>query len=134
MKIPGKENVLSDYVSRNIAKEEKWEAIDINYLELSMVCYNEEELIEKQLNDGFICEVINLLNGDCVTKEFTEKYKKYRNKLVVENNILKYDHHGKLLYVCPEELRTELLSLGHDQFYSGHQGAFKTLKRLLENV
>ena len=131
--IPGKKNVLSDYVSRNIKTEEKWNVIDVNYVELNRVSYTEDELLEKQLNDGDIFNVIDFkTKGNCIKGD--NIYKKYNDKLFVENDLLRYKHHGKMLYVCPKELRSELLTLSHNQFYSGHYGIFKTHKRLLEGV
>ena len=49
--IPENENIVSDYISRNIQEEERWQVIDACYLELSIVSYSEEDIIQSQLND-----------------------------------------------------------------------------------
>ena len=132
--IPGKENILSDFVSRNIKEEEKLNVINVAFIELNMASYTKEELLEKQLNDQEINKVLKYLNEEESYVNINQAYKKVIDKLVLNDNLLFYKHHNSMLLVCPEEIRDELLSLGHNQFYSGHHGCFKTHRRLLETV
>ena len=50
----------------------------------------------------------------------------HKNRFVLQNNLLKYNLHGKCLLIVPNEMRTEVIRYAHERFYSGHFGEFKT--------
>ena len=43
-----------------------------------------------------------------------------------------YKHHGRPKLVIPDEMKEEVLIVGHSQVFSGHHGVFKTHRRILE--
>ena len=67
--IPGKENILSDYISRNLKIEENWSAIDVGVVDLELLSYNKEEVLEKQMNDPEINCVIKSLKSHDITDQ-----------------------------------------------------------------
>ena len=44
-----------------------------------------------------------------------KEYRKSKSKLVMENDLLMYNHHNNYLVFCPVELRSEILDLSHSQ-------------------
>ena len=95
--------------------------------------YTEDELMENQRNDVKLLTIINFLKGNS-KEDVNKQYRKHKNKLVIQNNLLKYNLHGKCLFVVPNEMRTEVIRYAHESFYSGHFGEFKTYRRLLDTV
>ena len=64
--LPGKENIVSDFISGNISEEKAWNAIGVGIADLELNNYNVGELLEEQSNDVEIQSVINYLeNKDC---------------------------------------------------------------------
>ena len=59
--IPGKDNIVSDFISRNLKEEKVWKVIEANVIDLEFTNYNKSELLEEQMNDDEIREVINIL-------------------------------------------------------------------------
>ena len=67
--LPGKENIVSDFISRNISEEKTWNAIDVGIVDLELINNNVGELLKEQLNDIEIRNIINYLeNKDCTGK------------------------------------------------------------------
>ena len=56
--LPGKENIVSNFTSRNISDKEAWNAVDVGIVDLELTNYNVGELLEEQLNDIEILSVI----------------------------------------------------------------------------
>ena len=66
-------------------------------------------------------------------RKLPQKYKKFTNKVEIDSNwLLMYKHHGRPKLVIPDEMKEEVLILGHSQVFSGHHGVFKTHRRILE--
>ena len=75
--MPGKENIVSDFISRDISEEKAWNATDVGIADLELIHYNVGELLEEQLSDIEIGSVINYLgNKDCAG-EIPKCYKKH---------------------------------------------------------
>ena len=67
--LPGKENIVSDFISRNISEEKTWNAIDVGIVDLELTNNNVGELLKEQLNDIEIRSIINYLESkDCTGK------------------------------------------------------------------
>ena len=49
--VPGKKNIVSDVISRNISEEKTWNPIDVEIVDLELTNYNVGETLEKQSND-----------------------------------------------------------------------------------
>ena len=64
--IPGKENVLSDFISRTIKKEEVLNVVNCYSLQLDLCSYDQNDLRVKQLNDPELSLVIDYFES--VTK------------------------------------------------------------------
>ena len=128
--IPGKDNILSDFISRNFKIENKWNVIDACMLELDFVSYDKNDLIAKQLNDE---EILQCMKYDCdKVSKINKTFRRYKNKLSVQNGSLKFELHGIFLYICPKELQTEVICLAYDSFWGSHFPAFKTHRRIIE--
>ena len=132
--LPGKENIVSYFISRNISEDKAWNAIDVGTVDLELTNYNVGKLFEEELNDIKIRSVINYLeNKDCAG-EITKCCKKHLSKLIIVNGLLCYTQHGHILVVAPKSLRDKILEEGHYQLYSGHFGTFKAHQRILESA
>ena len=127
--LPGEENLVADFLSRNPKVEKKLDVIGCSLIELQALNYPAEEIMAAQLNDPILSKVIEYLqnNANDCPKEFC----RYKNVLVLDG-LLKYSHHGKYILVAPEDFREEILWLCHNQFCAGHLGLFKTHQRVLE--
>ena len=124
--IPGKENVVSDFVSRN-PKEEKPLDVLTCMIELNALNYSVGEILASQMNDPLLNALYNHLTkfGEC-PKEFS-RFK----KCIKLDTVIKYNNRGNWLMVAPKEFQDEILWLCHHQFCSGHLGIYKTHKRVL---
>ena len=111
--IPDKENILSDFVSRNIKEEEKSNVINVAFIELNMASYTKEDLLEKQFNDQEINKVLKYLNEE-------ESYKKFIDKLVLNDN---------LLFVCPEEIRGRVTFSGTQSILQWGKIVFNEIRK-----
>ena len=132
--IPGKENVLSDFISRNISKDEELNVASFYSLQLDIASYDENDLRIKQLNDDDLAVIFDFLEKPTEhTADFPEQSRQFKPNIIQENGVLFRKHHGNNLYVVPTEMREELLHLAHSQFLSGHQGRYKTHQRLLQS-
>ena len=91
--------------------------------------YNGDDIIQMHLNDPVLKRVINILcnTGDgCCPTSWPRELKRYRNKIVLKNGILKYNHYGKYLKIIPGELTEDILRYGHSEWFSGHLSVDKT--------
>lgn len=132
--ISGKENVIADFLSRNVEKlQERTNDVKMSGLQLEFLKYDVSDLLSAQLEDPDIQKVNEILGqSDTGLKEIPKSYRADRQKLFVdEDKLLKYRHHSNVLIVVPEHLRNEILSLCHNKWTSGHFGVFKTHKRVL---
>lgn len=82
--IPGKQNVVSDFISRNIIKEEDKLNVLVNFAEMNLFSYDFEELKNAQRNDRGICYLIKHFQG--VTGEIPRKFRKHVNKLFIDEH------------------------------------------------
>ena len=64
--IPGKENIISDYVE-NHKRKTPWLIIEAGVVNFELFSYSKNELIEKQMNDMEIKEVIEHLQNNYST-------------------------------------------------------------------
>jgi transposase InsO family protein len=111
---PGKDNVVSDFLSRN---------------PVSAVGVNMGKLQSLQAADPLIAKLLTSLSlpsgGD------TPVFRKLRPFLVLRNNIL---FHKKAEYIrifVPKVLQDQILQSAHNSLAGGHMGIFKTKNRVL---
>ena len=128
--IEGKDNVSSDFISRNIKNREELWSVSAHIMDIGRLSsFENEHLGVKQRNDKEIREVRDSI---AQTAKLPKPYNKSTNNLLIANDILWYKHHGRKIYVAPQEDREEILKLGHSQALSGHFGTFKTHRRILD--
>ena len=132
--IPGKENVLSDFISRTIKKEEVLNVVNCYSLQLDICSYDQNDLRVKQLNDPELSLVIDYFESVTKPKSMLPSiFKRWEPQLHLDDGILLYYHRGQKLFVVPTDMKSEMLELAHSQFLSGHQGRYKTHQRLLQS-
>ena len=130
--IPGKENVLSDFILRTIKKEEVLNVVNCYSLQLDLCSYDQNDLRVKQLNDPELSLVIDYFESVTKPKSMLPSlFKRYEPQLHLDYGILFYYRRGQKLFVVPTDMKSEMLELAHSQFLSGHQGRYKTHQRLL---
>ena len=83
--IPGAENIISDYISRNIKSDEVSQIIDACYLDLNLITYTEYELMEIQRNDAELLTIINFLQ-DSSKQTIIKQFRRYKSKLFTDTN------------------------------------------------
>ena len=104
--------------------------------------YSHEQLSKAQKDDFCVGKLI-----DWVSKDITPKQSKVslcspsvkyfyinRHQLVYQNELLLYkwtdNHSEKFLFVVPDSLKEEIMSLNHDLPLTGHMGIVKTVSRI----
>ena len=115
--IPGKENIVSDFISRNLKEQKAWSVIDVGVVDLDLTNYDMNELLEKQLNDVEIRNVLNYLRDKNNKIEINHNKQKTkwltRDKLRRCEDGIKYpnititDKNDKLLQTKNELLESE---------------------------
>ena len=81
--IKGKENVLSDYISRNIAEEKTWKILNVNAIEFN---YNSGFILQEQLNDDEIILVKQYLHSK--DSDVPKIYKRHLSRVKIEQDKL----------------------------------------------
>ena len=118
--IPGKESVLSDFISRTIKKEDVLNVVNCYSLQLKICSYDPNDLHLKRLNDPELSIVVDYFESAAKPKSMLPSlFKKF------EPQLLPY-HRRQKLFEVPNDTKSEMLELAHSQFLSGHQGRYKT--------
>ena len=96
--------------------------------------YSKKQLHQAQHSDGFLQKIINWITTEVEPEQkelaLSSQTVKYlylhRSQLVYENELLYYrwsdDLGDKLLFVVPESLKEEVMSMNHDLPLTGHMG------------
>ena len=111
---PGKDNVVSDFLSRNPVS-----AVDVK----------KETLVDLQRRDGLIAKLLtDMRNGsDCAM------FKRLKEKLVVKGDLLFFrKSSGKLAVFAPKDIIPDILQSAHNSLLGGHMGMYKCRERILE--
>ena len=91
--IEGKDNISNDFISRNIKTREELWSVSAHGMDISRLSsFENEHLGVKQRNDLEIQEV-----RDSIARKakLPKTYNKFSNKLLIENDLLWYKHHGR---------------------------------------
>ena len=104
--------------------ETPWKAIDVKSIELCN--YEPDVILAEQRNDSEILAVICHL--ETKDRDVPKHYKRFLNRLRMEDGKLVFVKAGGSLLVIPGSLRDGVLELGHTQFAAGHL-VNKTMKR-----
>ena len=67
--LPGAENIVADFISRNINKGAKLDVIKFNVLDMTSVVFDRNDLITAQSNDSDSLKIIEIMQGNS-TDEF----------------------------------------------------------------
>ena len=129
--LPGAKNIVADFISRNIIEGAKLDVIRFNTLEMTSVVFDRNDLIAAHYNNSDLLKIIEIMQGSS-TDKFLKCYCRHKNKLLIQDGMLKYRHHDSVCTVVPLKLRHEILDLAHSKWFSGHLGIFKTHRRILE--
>ena len=133
--IEGKSNIVADFLSRNIRDQNKWSAISFDSLELAELLYNTADMIAFQREDDQLSSIFNYLEGKVVDKDLIDrKFQKHLHHILIEDGLLKYNNRGDLCIIVTEKLRAEIYEFCHSDWSSGHYGAFKTHKCVLNRL
>ena len=129
--LPGAQIIVADFISRNINEGAKLDVIRLNALDMTPVVFDRNDLIVAQYNDSDLLKTIEIMHGNSIDK-FPKCYRRYKNKLLIQDDTLKYRHHDSVCPVVPLKLRREILDLAHSKCFLGHLGILKTHRRILE--
>ena len=72
-----------------------------------------------------------LETGNISRNDVSMVYRKYLDKLTIQQDLLKYNHHSNWITVVPAKIQRDILKLTHSDIYAGHFGVFKTHRRIL---
>ena len=72
-----------------------------------------------------------LETGTISRNDVSMVYRKYLDKLTIQQDLLKYNHHSNWITVVPAKIQRDVLKLTHSDIYAGHFGVFKTHRRIL---
>ena len=104
--------------------------------------YSKKQLHQAQHSDGCLQKIINWITTEVEPEQkelaLSSQTVKYlylhRSQLVYENELLYYrwsdDLGDKLLFVVPESLKEEVMSMNHNLPLTGHMGIAKTVARI----
>ena len=131
--IPGKDNIISDFISRNGINEEPLKILSVI---LDSVKFSSDELLAEQRNDSQVAAVLTYLTSRKEVQPaeaLSQEYRQYLHKLYITDGLLTYDHHGNLCVVAPRSLRNEILVMSHTEWSAGHFGVYKMHRKILNN-
>ena len=126
----GVENIVADFISRNIIKGAKLDVVRFNTLDMTSTVFDRNDLIAAQYNDSDSLKIIEIMQGNS-TDKLPKGYHRHKNKLLIQDDMLNYRHHDSVCTAAPLKLRREILDLAHSKWFSGHLGIFKTHRRIL---
>ena len=130
--IPGKDNVVADYLSRHVIPKAQqklqetptatsdFEGVHIAAIDCS---FNHFHFMQQQ-HPPFV-DIITRI------KQNNDDIPVWALRCHVHNDTLVIRHHGRILPVAPPAMHTDLLRTAHADLYSGHTGAKKSILRLL---
>ena len=133
--VVGKDNVVADYLSRNIKNELPWSVISCNAIELSQQLYTNSEFIAFQRQDSELSQIFNFLEKNEEDRDLNgipKGYRRFIHRISIQDNLLVFNDRGNIIVIVPQNLREEVLRYSHCDWSSGHFGIFKTHRRVLE--
>ena len=129
--VPGKENVLADFLSRNIKETPRWSVINSFAVEFKELLYSNDDIREEQHADEHLLSIINKIKFENVKIDIPKEYRHYFHNMTMENEILYFNHHGNRLIIAPQKFCSEIIELSHCSYLSGHFGIYKTHRAVL---
>ena len=72
-----------------------------------------------------------LETGNISKNDESMVYRKYLDKLTIQQDLLKYNHHSNWITVVPAKIQRDILKLTHSDIYAGHLRVIKTHRRIL---
>ena len=101
--LPGAKNIVADFISRNIIEGAKLDVIRFNTLEMTSVVFDRNDLIAAHYNNSDLLKIIEIMQGSS-TDKFLKCYCRHKNKLLIQDDMLKYLHHDSVCTVVPLKL------------------------------
>ena len=93
--LPGAENIVAYFISRNINKRAKRDVIGFNTLDVTSVVFDRNDLIGAQHNDSDLLKIIEIMQGNS-TDKLPKCYPRHKNKLLIQDDMLEYRHHDSV--------------------------------------
>ena len=132
--VVGKDNVVADYLSRNIKNELPWSVISCNAIKLSPQLYTVNVLPFKAKTASYHKYSIFLEKNeeDRDLNGIPTDYRRFIHRISIQDNLLVFNDRGNIIVIMPQNLQEEVLRYSHCDWSSGHFGIFKTHRRVLE--
>ena len=132
--VKGKDNIVADFISRSIPETPVYKMVNSSAIEFYSLLHDIPELIAMQKADKHLGAVIQYLTQSNSTdnRGVNKSYRRCLQRLSINSDgILVYTVAGEERIVAPESSRSEMITLCHSSFLSGHHGVFKTQQRIL---
>ena len=110
--VVGKENVVADYLSRNIKDELPWSVISCNTIELSQQLYTNSEFIAFQCQDSKLSQIFNFLEKNEEDRDLNgiaTDYRRFIHRISIQDNLFVLNDRGNIIVIVPQTLREEVL-------------------------
>ena len=134
--LPRKDNVVADYLSRNVKMENQLDVLGSASLHLSADLLDNADILAAQRNDPELQHVVRYLENDdnaSLKDSLPMSVRPHIHKLsLTEAGLLVYRHAKRDVVVLPAEQRSEIISICHSEWAAGHFGIFKTHRRILD--
>ena len=92
--VPGRENVLADFVSRNIKEKLVWRVIKCGLVEFNNLRYTENDIKTFKRTDDVLRKLIKIKKGNRTVTNIPSVFSKHiHNIYVIED--MSYQHNGK---------------------------------------
>ena len=130
--IKGKDNILADFISRNIKETPIDNMTNIGAIEFHSLLVDNTELINKQRADKMLQKLYYYFCSKHSDLKSCKLYAKHLSKLSLNlDGIIVYIHKGEEKVVAPSSVRKDIINMCHNSYLSGHQGTYKTHQHIL---
>ena len=133
--LPGKDNVVADFITHNLKHERKLNVLQCSSLHLSQSILQNDEILAVQRNAPELTKIINyLLKKQVANKmDVSPIFHRHLDHLELKGNLLIYKRNVRsYCIVAPAEMTEQIIKLCHSDWASGHFGLYKSHRRILQ--
>ena len=133
--LPGKDNVVPDFITHNLKHERKLDVLRCSSLHLSQSILQNDEILAAQRNDPELTKIINYLQKKQVANKMDVSpiFRRHLDHLELKGNLLVYKCNvWSYCIVAPAEMNEQIIKLCHSDWASGHFGLYKSHRRILQ--